>query len=471
MTESITVDACVIVAILLLVLCNASAAQGAGVRAEPRAIAIQSEYPPLQFAGAPAGGAHPVGGPALRFVNTANRLFAMRNISMQLHVSGEIHPADDGTVEPSVVVLGNEFRTLYEATAAGSSNGGLDAAISIAISNGHPFGELLVAGLPFGMPPDEFLAYLYAGGGLALEQELYDEKFDDSLVVLPIAVTAAQSAGWFPSPLPDPAAVPNLTDEQAMAQLCRRPWIVRWPQPATTVWQAACKSVGVESQFIGEKTRCDNSARQCPGPKNPVTTNVSSLTFGGFVPGGLPHSLVLTNNIDAYELNLPLTDVFMMKMALGLTMQANDTADLTPIVAKAPYLYAGAWHQPLSYIEVIFNRTYWDAMGEAEQAIIETAAKASTLENLAASIHAQHEGLKILEANGAVVLRWPDGLLRVLRRSFGQVLDMKAAELAGDGDDSYRRVVNHMRQYISALEKYSDFGDVNHGRADIPTSP
>jgi len=407
----------------------------------------------------------------MQFVSTANRLLSGQNLSMQFHVSGEIHPADEGTVSPPVVAPGGKFKTLYEATAAGSSGGGLDAAISIAINNGHPFGELLVAGLPFGMTPDEFLAYLYAGGGLALEQELYDEKFASRIVVLPIAVTAAQAAGWFPRPLPDPVATSNLSDEQAMVLLCRRPWIIRWPQPAAAIWQAACKAVGVESQFIGEKTRCEDPTSQCPGPQNSRAIDITTLTFGGFVPGGLPHSLMLTGNIDAYELNLPLTDVFMMKMALGLTTQGNNTANLTPIVSKGPYLYAGAWHQPLSYIEVIINRAFWDSLGEAERAIIDAAAKAATLSNFAASINAQREGLNVLEQNGAIVLRWPDGLLRVLRRNADPVLQLKAAELANSGDDSYRRVLDHQRQYISAMEKFNDFGDLNQGRADIPTSP
>lgn len=99
---------------------------------------------------------------------------------------------------PAIIDVKPKFANVYRAVAAGSSAGGLDVSISISIRNGLPFGELVIAGSLFGFEPDEFLAYLYQGGGLELQQALYDEHFDKNFVVIPVAITRIQAAGYFP---------------------------------------------------------------------------------------------------------------------------------------------------------------------------------------------------------------------------------------------------------------------------------
>ena len=150
--------------------------------AASRVIAIHFHYDPLPLPGAPRCGAHPVGGPSQAFVDIANQ--HAPTTSIEFAVNPEY---GSGT-----------HANIHDAVALGSAEGGFDAGISLAISNGHPFGELFVAGLPFGMEPIQYMAYLYEGGGLSLQQELYDRVFDRRLVVIPIAITSAQGAGWFP---------------------------------------------------------------------------------------------------------------------------------------------------------------------------------------------------------------------------------------------------------------------------------
>lgn len=454
-----------------LALFAAVTAPLAPAAAEMREIHLQSRFPPLFFTDAPPGGAHPIGGLAYRFVEIANRSLEHLGTRIVFHASGPVPPSDAGRIQPPLVALPDDFETIYAATAAGTAGGGIDIAVGISNQNGLSFGELHVAGLPFGMEPDEFAAYLYGGGGLALQQALYDRHFEGRLMVMPIALTTTQGGGWYPEPLPDPDGDPNLSDEAAMAALCRKPWIVRWPEPGAGIWQAACQAVGAPAGFIGAKTRCADPRQPCPADDNPTAVTVDRLTFGGFVPGVPPHTFLLNGNIDAYELNMPFTEVQMIKMVLGQSDRANAAAELEPVVSRAAYYYGQTWHQPMTYVELLINRDFWNGLSEAERRLIETAAWRATLENWVATLSLQGQGIALLEANGAKVLRWPEGLLKVLRDAADDYLDRRADALAAEGDGDYRRVLDHMRAYMRAQAAYSDFGDLNQGRALLPTSP
>lgn len=432
-------------------------------------IDVQSRFPPLLLNQAPPGGAHPVGGPAKAFVDLANE--TLSGVRFNLHISGNISPFDRDAVEPRLVAIG-DFGTLHNAVAVGEAGGGIDAAIDIAINNGFPFGELFVAGLPFGMAPDEYAAYLYEGGGLGLQQALYDEKFDDRIVVVPIAITTAQGAGWFPEPLPDPDDL-GVSDDEAMRRLCRMEIIVRWAEPGGGVLRKACETAGAPANFIGTKTRCVQATEPCPSAGNPLDPDVvvDALTFGGFTPGVLPQLMLNTGNIDAHEFNLPSADVQFYKLALGKAVQTNAEADISEVVGKAPFQYAGAWHQPLSYIELIVNKGFWSSLPAGKRRAIRMAARSSALFSLAARLNLQGDAMAKLADSGAVHSRWPDGLLRVLRQATDDFLDAKADDLAAAGDDSYRQVVDSMRSYIERQKAYFDFGDINQGQNETPTAP
>jgi hypothetical protein len=102
-----------------------------------------------------------------------------------------------------------------------------------------------------------------------------------------------------------------------------------------------------------------------------IIADTGDSWFSCFVRAGLPHARVRTNNIDAYELNLPLADVHLSKLVLDEWNTANGNVRLLPIISSAPFLYAGSWHQPLSYIEVVFNREYWRSLDTARNCLID----------------------------------------------------------------------------------------------------
>lgn len=433
-------------AILFGLSCAASGAAGA---AEPvQTIDVQSHFSPLMIEGAPRGGAHPIGGLAHVFIENANAALSAVGLSLVFRATDEVKPFDRDVIKPGKVKIPGDFASIHHAVAAGPEAKGLSAGIGLSNMIDSEAAALFVGGLPFGLQPPEFAAWLYEGGGLQLQQELYDELFDSRLVVVPIAINPAQGGGWFPEKLPD-----------SMKSLCQTPWIVRWPSIPAGVWAEACGKVGVDVANIGERARCADTEQRCPAAGNPVEQKSDALIFGGFKPGSLPHKLMLLGHVDAFELNLPYTDVMMMKIALGVAKTRNSDADLRPIIEKTPYLYLNAWHQPYTYVELVVNRAVWEALTDDQRRIFKTAAKASTLEAWALAIDVQAEGTAILQRNGARVERWPAALLEALKSATPKYLEKRGAELGPEDNGRFIRVYEHMRAYQRSHSDYFLFGD------------
>lgn len=131
------------------------------------------------------------------------------------------------------------------------------------------------------------------------------------------------------------------------------------------------------------------------------------------LPGGEIFQALEKGAIDATEFALPVVD-----QTLGFDR-----------VAK--YNYYPGWHQPFTASHLVINTRHWDAITDADRALIETACTAGVTRNLARS-----EGLQ-----GAVMAKFPERgvhaetlpmeLLRELEEVTAQVL---AAEAKADPD-------------------------------------
>lgn len=433
-------------------------------------IHVQSRYSPLQFTDAAPGGAHPIGGSGHAFVLYANEVLESLGIKFVIHNSGKVNAFDEHNVQPQLIDR-KELGNLYKAVAVGEAGGGINAALEIPAGSGLAFGEMLSGGVPFGMAADEYASFLLHGGGLELQQEIYSETFDGKIITFPVAITTAQGPGFFPEPLPDPDTNPNLSNADALAQLCNTPMIVRWPGSAAAVMTEACANVGVETASIGGQTRCEDPNAICDpsvNPDNPVINDTKTLTFGGFAPGVIPHSMFGNGNIDAFELNMPTEDVQFLKLISGQQGQPNAEADLTEV--GLPYKYSGSWHQPILMVELVLNKVYWDALPASEQRLIRAVANAAILENQAKRMSMQGDAIAQLEAAGVVHLTWPNGLLAELRAAMPAALNSVAAAAEEKGDTSVRRWLDATWAFQAKNAKYFDYGDINQGQAGFPTS-
>ena len=446
---------------LLAVALMAPAAAPAQTETE---LSVQSRYPPLQFEGAAPGGAHPIGGPSKAFVDRAGAILEGTGLALTLHVSGEVSRFDAGTVEPPAVSR-REWGTLHAAVAAGPEAGGLAAALGIPANSGLAFGEMLSGGVPFGMTADELMGWVYAGGGLELHQAFYDEAFDGALKVLPVAITGAQAAGFFPEPLPAEGG------DAAMAAFCAMPIILRYPGGARAIIRDACEAVGGGVDSIGRATRCERADAPCgPGhPGNPVVNPPQRLTFGGFAPGMIPHSMAANGNIDAFELNMPAGHVQFLKLAAGQADRPDAEADLAAVTP--PWFYVTGWHQPWLYAELIVNRAVWDGLGPERRRLIEAAARESVLATYAERSAMQGAAVRTLEAAGATALRWPDALAERLRAAAPGALSRMAETAAAEGDDTLARLLASMDAYAKAQAAWFDSDDLGQGSAGLPERP
>lgn len=433
-------------------------------------IKVQSRYAPLQFVDAAPGGAHPIGGPGHAFALKANEILEPFGITFQVHASGNVNSFDEHNVLPQLIDR-REMGNLFHAVAAGEEGGGINGALTIPAESGLAFGEMLSGGLPFGMAADEYASFLFHGGGLELQQAIYDDAFDGKIVTIPVAITTAQGPGFFPEPLPDPDADPNLSNDDALLQLCQTPMIVRWPDSAAAVMTEACAGMGVTTARIGQQTRCEDAKAECnpaTNPDNPVQFEPEALTFGGFAPGVIPHSMFSNGNIDAFELNMPSDDIQFLKLISGQQGKTDAEADLSDV--GLPYKYSGSWHQPTLTVDLIVNKAYWETIPEAERTLIEAIAKAAILDTQTERMSLQGDAIAQLEAAGVQHLSWPTGLLDKLRAATPAALNKVADQAEANGDSSVRRWLDAAWAYQEKNAKYFDYGDINQGQSGIPTS-
>ena len=58
----------------------------------------------------------------------------------------------------------------------------------------------IFSSIPFGPEADEYLAWLFHGNGLKLDQEMYDQA-GYNIKVLPYSVSVPEASGWFSKPI------------------------------------------------------------------------------------------------------------------------------------------------------------------------------------------------------------------------------------------------------------------------------
>lgn len=426
-------------------------------------ISIQSRFPPLQFTDSTPGGAHPVGGAAMNFINEANVLLSGLDTNLVMHVSGGINAADEGDVQAPVVKR-SDWGSLTKAVAAGPSEGGLTAYMGLPTESGLAFAEFYAGGVPFGLTAPEFISFLYGGGGLEMYQEFYDEAFEGKLKAIPVAVSPSQTSGFFPAPVPE--AGNGVTAEDALGAFCDLKYIIRYPIGAQYIVQDSCRSVGKDIDAIGRSTRCEDSRAACgSNPDNPVTNDPTRLTFGGFAPGVFPHAMYHNGNVDAFELAMPSGHLQFFKLVAKKQAEANDTVDVSDIVP--PVHYMTSWQQAWVMAELVFNKAEWDALDPAVQTAIEFAARSSVLTTYAQRNSAQGDALRNLERNGSESRVWPAEMLEIFASHADSALDRLAQdEVDKDGDDSLVRMLAAMRAYKSANASFFDADDVSQGSSN-----
>lgn len=121
---------------------------------------------------------------------------------------------------------------------------------------------------------------------------------------------------------------------------------------------------------------------------------------------------------------------------IGLSFDKHeiDAAEfLTPVVDQrhhlqdhAKLIYVPGWHQPETVLELLINEDRWNSLNNQQQALIETACRATLLSTLAESGPLQADALAKLAKHGVRVETWSDEMLKAFRNAWDEVAKEEA---------------------------------------------
>jgi TRAP-type mannitol/chloroaromatic compound transport system substrate-binding protein len=231
----------------------------------------------------------------------------------------------------------------------------------------------LFAGFPFGPDAKGYVDWFFAGNGLKLYQEMYDQA-GLHVHVIPCAFGGAETSGWFAKE-------------------------IRGPDDLKGLRMRIFGLGGLVMARLG-------------------ATKV-------LVPGGTLAAAFDKHEIDAAEFLTPAVD---------LRQGLQDHVKL---------IYVPGWHQPETVLELLINQDRWNNLNEQQQALIETACRATLLETLAESPRLQADALAELAAkHGVRIETWPDAVLVALRGAWDEV-----AKEEGDRDVFFKAVLEDLDHF------------------------
>ena len=139
--------------------------------------------------------------------------------------------------------------------------------------------------------------------------------------------------------------------------------------------------------------------------------------------------------IDATEFSMPAID-----LKLGFYQ-----------IAK--HYYFPGWHQQSTFLEFMIGMDKWNAMDDAQHAIIENACKANVAMGLAEGEAIQAKALKELVDNGVTLHRWSDDDLAVFEEKWNEVAEEQAA-----ANEDFARVWASLQAYRDEYKLWAEYG-------------
>jgi TRAP-type mannitol/chloroaromatic compound transport system substrate-binding protein len=126
----------------------------------------------------------------------------------------------------------------------------------------------------------------------------------------------------------------------------------------------------------------------------------------------------------------------------------------------ARHYMMGSFHQPAEMFEIVFNRSWLEALPDELQAILDYGAEAASTSNLSTALDAYPRDLQALVEEHAVELhRTPDSILRRQLEAWDAVV----AEL--EQDPFSAKVIASQKAWCERVGFYRAMNDVDHGIA------
>jgi TRAP-type mannitol/chloroaromatic compound transport system substrate-binding protein len=167
------------------------------------------------------------------------------------------------------------------------------------------------------------------------------------------------------------------------------------------------------------------------------------------VPGGDLDNAFAKKKIDAAELYTPAVD------------------ERLAIKDKVKLIYEPGWQQPETVLELLINKDRWDALSDADRALIDGACRDTLKETLADSARLQTEALDRMKAkDGVRVEQMPQAVLSALRSAWDEV-----AKEEGGSDYFFRTVLQDIAKFGEAAQNKSAPAPAQGSGAAVETNP
>lgn len=122
------------------------------------------------------------------------------------------------------------------------------------------------------------------------------------------------------------------------------------------------------------------------------------------------------------------------------SMPAIDAAMGFEKVAK--YYYLPGWHQPAAINELIVNKRKWDAMDDAQRALIEDTCRETHIWSITSTTLPNAEAIAKFKDAGTEIRSFPEGVMQVFRDATDEVMSEQAA-----ADADFKRVWDSLQAY------------------------
>ena len=217
------------------------------------------------------------------------------------------------------------------------------------------------------------------------------------------------------------------------------------------LWEEAYAPHGVKPLLGG------NSGMQMGGWFNKEINSVEDLKGLKIRMPGLGGEVI--GSIGATPIIVPGSEVFtaLQTGMIDATDWVSPYNDLASGIHKAArYYYYPSWAEPQAAIELLVNKTAWDALPDDLQAILEEAARGSVQLMIDEYVYNNAKALQELQKQGVILKKFPADVISALKEQSEQVMEKFAAE-----SDLNQRIWTSMKQFRELAAPMGEVTDKN----------
>ncbi len=122
----------------------------------------------------------------------------------------------------------------------------------------------------------------------------------------------------------------------------------------------------------------------------------------------------------------------------------------------AKYYYTG-WHEPGSILELTFNKTRFDSLGDEHKAIIRYASEAMSTQMYTEFMDQNARALKKLKNMNIQVLDFPKEIIEAAKRAMLEVAKSQSEKSA-----DFKRVFHSMEEYYRLVKPWTDISEAKY---------